>query len=129
MKKFIFAALAMTFMATSMAVAQEKIEKIDKMAKFSYGEIQDFNVWVENNFKYPEEAIEQKITGTILLSFVVTEDGSVAHVKTLESPSPILTAEAERVIKSSPKWEPGEVNGKTVSLQYTIPIGLAITEK
>ena len=53
----------------------------------------------------------------------------MAHVKTLESPSPILTAEAERVIKSSPKWEPGEVNGKTVSLQYTIPIGLAITEK
>ena len=126
MKKFIFAALAMTFMVTSMAVAQEKI---DKMAKFSCGEIQDFNIWVANNFKYPAEAIEQKITGTILLSFVVTEDGSVAHVKTLESPSPILTAEAERVIKSSPKWEPGEVNGKTVSLQYTIPIGLAITEK
>ena len=37
MKKFIFAVLAMTFMATSMAVAQER--KIDKMAKFSCGEI------------------------------------------------------------------------------------------
>ncbi len=126
MKKFIFAVLAMTFMATSMAVAQEM--KIDKMPKFSCGEIQDFNVWVLNNFKYPEEAIKQNITGKILVEFVVKEDGSVSSVKTLKSPSPLLTAEAERVIKSSPKWEPGEVNGKKMNVKLTLPISLAITE-
>lgn len=126
MKKFIFAVLAMTFMATSMAVAQEM--KIDKMPKFSCGEIQDFNVWVLNNFKYPEEAIKQNITGKILVEFVVKADGTISSVKTLKSPSPLLTAEAERVIKSSPKWEPGEVDGKKVSVKLTLPISLAITE-
>lgn len=126
MKKFIFAVLAMTFMATSMAVAQEM--KIDKMPTFSCGEIQDFNVWVVNNFKYPEEAIKQNITGKILVEFVVKADGTVSSVKTLKSPSPILTAEAERVVKSSPKWQPGEANGKKVNVKLTLPIGLAITE-
>lgn len=126
MKKFIFAVLAMTFMATSMAVAQEM--KIDKMPKFSCGEIQDFNVWVLNNFKYPEEAIKQNITGKILVEFVVKADGTISSVKTLKSPSPLLTAEAERVIKSSPKWEPGEVNGKKMNVKLTLPISLAITE-
>lgn len=126
MKKFIFAVLAMTFMATSMAVAQEM--KIDKMPTFSCGEIQDFNVWVVNNFKYPEEAIKQNITGKILVEFVVKADGTVSSVKTLKSPSPILTAEVERVVKSSPKWQPGEANGKKVNVKLTLPIGLAITE-
>ena len=126
MKKFIFAVLAMTFMASSMAVAQER--KIDKMPTFNYEGFQDFGTWVHSNFKYPQEAIAQNVSGKILVEFVVKEDGSVSSVKTLKSPSELLTAEAERVVKSSPKWQPGEVDGKKVSVKLTLPISLAITE-
>ena len=123
MKKMIFAVLAVMFMASPMANAQDV--KVDKMPTFQNGGLLDFAKWAMSNVKYPEEAINQDITGKVLVEFVVEEDGSVSSVKTLQSPSEILSAEAERVVKSSPKWEAGEHNGQKVKVKMVIPFAFA----
>ena len=123
MKKMIFAVLAVMFMASPMANAQDV--KVDKMPTFQNGGLLDFAKWAMSNVKYPEEAINQDIIGKVLVEFVVEEDGSVSSVKTLQSPSEILNAEAERVVKSSPKWEAGEHNGQKVKVKMVIPFAFA----
>lgn len=119
----IFAVLAVMFMASPMANAQDV--KVDKMPTFQNGGLQDFAIWAMSNVKYPEEAVNQDIIGKVLVEFVVEEDGSVSSVKTLQSPSEILSAEAERVVKSSPKWEAGEHNGQKVKVKMVIPFAFA----
>ena len=123
MKKMIFVVLAVMFMASPMANAQDV--KVDKMPTFQNGGLQDFAIWAMSNVKYPEEAVKQNISGRVLVEFVIGTDGSVSSVKTLKSPSDILSTEAERVIKSSPKWEAGEHEGKKVNVRFVIPIVFA----
>lgn len=120
MKKLFFAVLAMMFMASPMANAQNA--EIDKMPTFQNGGLQDFANWVMSKVNYPKEAEENDIMGRVLVEFVIDTDGNVSSVKTLKSPSGILSTEAERVIKSSPKWEAGEHNGQKVNVRFVIPV-------
>jgi len=57
------------------------------------------------------------------LTFVIEKDGSLSNIKPMgkiEDQTSVI--EAIRVIKLSPKWIAGKQNGKTVRVQYTIPI-------
>ncbi len=58
------------------------------------------------NLKYPNAAIAKDIQGTVLLEFVVGTDGTVDDIKVISSPDEMLTNEALRLIKITPKWEP-----------------------
>ena len=69
MKKMIFAVLAVMFMASPMANAQDV--KVDKMPTFQNGGLLDFAKWAMSNVKYPEEAINQDIIGKVLVEFGV----------------------------------------------------------
>lgn len=137
MKKLIFAVLAITFMSAPIVNAQNEVsnftnttkvkqDAIDKMPVFKYGEYTDFGSWVLANFNIPEEAIKSDIQGKIIVEFVVEKDGSVSSVKILQSPSEIFNAEAERVVKSSPKWEPGEHDGQKVKVRLRVPIAIFV---
>lgn len=81
-----------------------------------------FSQWVNSKLHYPEDAIKQGIEGTVLVSFTINEDGRVASMQILESPSPSLGMEALRVLAKSPKWTPGTIAGKPVKVRYTFPI-------
>lgn len=78
--------------------------------------------YVSNNMQYPQSAISAGIQGTVFVYFVVGKDGYVKDVKVIRNVDPTLDAEAIRVIKSLPKFEPGQQRGKNVSVQYTIPV-------
>ena len=74
------------------------------------------------NIKYPAEAIAQNIEGRVIAQMIIEKDGSVSNVKIVKSVHPLLDKEAIRVIESMPKWTPGRHKGKTVRVQYTLPI-------
>ena len=52
----------------------------------------------------------------------VCEDGYVRDVKILDGLMPSLDSEAVRLVSSSPKWEPAIMDGKKVSVTYTMPV-------
>jgi periplasmic protein TonB len=74
------------------------------------------------NVRYPEEAIDKRQQGTVLVCFVVTSEGSVKDVKIVRGVSPELDNEALRVVASMPLWRPGLRAGKPVNIVMTIPI-------
>lgn len=75
-----------------------------------------------SHVKYPAVAEENGIQGRVTVQFVVEKDGSVTDVKTMKSVDPSLDREAERVVKSMPKWIPGKQNGSAVRVKYFVPV-------
>jgi len=82
--------------------------------------------FIGQHLVYPPSAREQKITGTVLIEFVVEKEGSVGKVTVKHGVDKMLDNEAVRVIQMLPDWTPGKVNGKPVSCYYSIPIRFAI---
>ena len=90
--------------------------------KFNGNEAGEFAKWVNANLKYPKEAFESGIQGRVMVQFKICSDGEVRDVMVLRGVNELLDAEAVRVISSSPKWEPGLVDGKPVNVTYAFPI-------
>ncbi len=78
--------------------------------------------YLRDNMRYPEAAIDQNIQGTVLVEFVVNEDGSISNVVPQKELGGGCTQEAIRVIKAMPKWTPGRNNNKAVKVYYKVPV-------
>ena len=81
-----------------------------------------FRRWIADNLRYPEAAKKDGLTGKVYVQFVVNSKGMVTDVKVVRGISPELDAEAIRVTKSSPTWEPGKHEGKNVNVQFVFPV-------
>ena len=77
-----------------------------------------FREWVYSKVVYPPVAQENGITGRVFLEFAISKTGDVEDVKILRGIDPLLDNEALRVIKMSPKWQPGMQRGKPVKVKY-----------
>lgn len=76
--------------------------------------------YLKNNLKYPSEGTME---GTVLVTFVVDEEGMVRDAEVESGPEdPTLHAEALRVVNSMPKWTPGKEGGKPVRTKFKLPI-------
>ena len=96
--------------------------KVEKMPTFMGGDLNAFRNWVQSKLQYPKEAMDKSIKGRVICCFVVEKDGSLTDFEVLQSPDKSLGDEAVRVLKTSPKWEPGEQRGEKVRVKYTVPI-------
>lgn len=83
------------------------------------GGIQKFYEFIGKNFRTPDE---EGVAGKIYVTFVVEKDGSLTDIKVVRDIGYGTGKEAMRVLKSCPKWNPGEANGKKVRVQYSLPI-------
>ncbi len=98
-------------------------EENSKVKKPEYpGGMMEFYKLVGMNFKIPAEADKNKVEGKILIKFMVEKDGSLSEFKIEKDLGYGMGDEAIRVIKLSLKWIPGSENGKTVRVEYSMPI-------
>lgn len=86
------------------------------------GGINALKAFLATNIEFPETAARVGIEGTVYVYFVVEKDGSVSNIKTLRGINDDCNEEAERVIGLLPKWKPGNQQGKTVRVSFTIPV-------
>ncbi len=78
--------------------------------------------FVRQQIRYPAAARELGIEGLVALRFVVEKDGSISSIQVLRDPGGGLGAEAMRVLKSMPQWQPGLQGGRPVRVQFTLPV-------
>ena len=102
--------------------------KVEKMPTFQGGDLNVFRNWVQSKIQYPKEAMEKGINGRVVCSFVVEKDGSLTDFDVLQSPDKSLGDEVVRILKTSPKWEPGEQRGEKVRVKYTVPIVFSMAD-
>jgi TonB family protein len=94
---------------------------VEEMPEFPGGK-DAMAAWIISNLKYPAEAVKNKTTGKVLVNFTVTWAGKIKNVAVSKSVSPLLDAEAIRVISSMPEWKPARQGGKPVDVQYCVPV-------
>jgi TonB family protein len=92
---------------------------VEKMPSFPGGS-EALKEYLKKNTMYPNP--DACITGRVVVVFVVDEKGNVGDVKVARSVEPSFDAEAVRVVKSMPRWNPGMQNGKAVKVRYTLPV-------
>ncbi len=75
------------------------------------------------NIRYPEAAYLSEIQGRVIVSFVVAKDGTLKDFNIKKGVSTDLDNEAIRVLKTMPKWIPGEnEKGEPVASMFTLPV-------
>lgn len=94
---------------------------VESMPAFPGGEPALYKYLAEN-IKYPQMAKESGIQGRVFVTFVVERDGSVTDVRVLRGIGGGCDEEAIRVVKNMPKWTPGKQRGKSVRVQYNLPV-------
>ncbi len=95
---------------------------VENKPAFNGGDANDFAQWVNENIKYPQQAIDEGAQGKVILQFTVNKEGEVKDVKVLKGVSEVLDNEAVRVVSESPAWTPGNQNGIPVAVNYTFPV-------
>jgi len=56
------------------------------------------------------------------VTFVVERNGSVTDVRVLRGIGGGCDEEAIRVVQNMPQWTPGKQRGKSVRVQYNLPV-------
>ena len=72
--------------------------------------------------KYPNEAKDKGVSGTVFVKFVINRDGKIEGARILRGVSESCDREALRVINSMPNWKPASLGDKKVAVLFTIPI-------
>ena len=104
--------------------ADEVYDNVEQMPTFLGGNIETFRELLMQQIRYPAEAIEAGIGGTVLIKFIIGTDGSIepSTLEIMRSPHEILSSEVIRVMKLSPRWEPGRNDGKAVRTTHMVPV-------
>ncbi|HYH56646.1 MAG TPA: TonB family protein, partial [Anseongella sp.] len=92
---------------------------IEKMPAFPGGK-EAIIKHIVTKFRYPKEARENNVEGTIEIGFVVDKEGNVTNPEVLKGLGKGCDEELIRVIKTLPRWEAGEQNGSKVAVYYIL---------
>lgn len=90
------------------------------------GGVEALKKYLETNLKYPPSAQKAKVEGRVLVQFLIDKEGNVCDPVCVKSVHKDLDAEAIRVVKSMPKWQPYSVNGVPKDMKYTIPVAFRL---
>ena len=95
---------------------------VEDKPMFMGGDENEFSKWIAKNMKYPDSARDNQVSGTVMVKFTVSANGTVTDVSVLRSLDTSLDKEAIRVVSMSPKWTPGKQRGKAVPVSYRFPV-------
>lgn len=128
MKKILF--LVVAFFAIQIVSAQDTTKVSDNTVYNTAGievkpefpgGMSEFYKYFAKNYRTPNV---KKLNGKVYVTFVVEKDGSIDEVKILRDIGYGTGDEAIRVLNNSPKWLPGEQDGRKVRCSFSLPINV-----
>ena len=94
---------------------------VEEMPEFPGGE-SAMSSWIYKNLKYPPEARNQKLEGSVRLRFLIDKKGKIQEIVVRNSDNPLFDNEAKRIISIMPDWKPGKQGGKLVDVYKMVTI-------
>lgn len=95
---------------------------VEDMPTFQGGSLESFRNYIQENIDYPTIAMENSISGTVYVNFVVNTSGAITAINIVRGVDASLDNEVTRALKAAPKWSPGKQRGKPVSVSMAIPV-------
>ena len=92
------------------------------------GSEDSLNAFLHRNIRYPKDAKDKKIEGTVYVSFVVERDGDITDAKVVRDIGYGCGEEALRVLNTMPKWKPATQHGYAVRQQNNLPIRFSLNK-
>lgn len=108
------------------STAKEEVFMVTEQMPEYPGGMKEMLKFLQENVKYPENAMKNNVQGRVIVQFVIEKDGTPTEFKVLRSVDPDLDAEALRVMKAMPKWKPGMQKGQVVRVKYTVPVSFKL---
>ncbi|MBN2727714.1 MAG: energy transducer TonB [Bacteroidales bacterium] len=120
---FLLTVILFTFAAQSVQAQAEEpfFVSVDQMPEFSSGQ-KGLGDYIRGNLSYPREALDAKVEGIVIASFIVEKDGSISNIGIVKGLGHGCDEEVVRLIKMMPNWTPGQKDGKAVRVKLTIPV-------
>ena len=94
---------------------------VPEMPTFPGGDAERLK-FLKENLQYPEKDAKAGTQGTVYIQFTVTPSGKLTDFKVVRSVSQGLDAEALRIAKLMPDWNPGRQNGEAVYVSFKMPV-------
>lgn len=108
---------------------EKKFQEVKSMPQYPGGQEAMIRFLVEN-IKYPEQARKKGLTGTVYVSFVVSEKGELGKARVEKGISQECDDEALRVVKLMTSWKPAiNADGKPIAAQMTLPVKFELSDK
>ena len=126
--KTLITALACFFALASVAQSQADnniYTVVEEMPQFPGGDSAMVD-YLTHNLHYPPAEKEKGIQGKVFVGFVIEKDGAVNQVEIKRGIGEECDAEAVRVVKEMPNWEPGKQSGVLVRTAIVLPISFKI---
>jgi protein TonB len=92
------------------------------------GGAQAWAKFLQKNLRYPAFAEDERISGRVLLSFIIEKDGQLSNITIDHKAGFGFDEEAMRVLKKAVAWKPGKQNGQPVRVKYVLPINFRLPE-
>ncbi len=103
------------------APGPEPFRRVEKQPEFPGGVDSMLN-FMQRTLVYPESEKTAGIEGTVILQFVVGEDGSIRDPHILRSIGQAFDEEVLRMIALMPDWTPGMQDGQPAEVKMTLPV-------
>lgn len=85
----------------------------------------ELNSHINQNFYYPEEAIEKGIKGRVFANIIITQDGNIV-IKAIRAPDPSLENAVKEILMKIPKLYPAIHKNEKVAVNIAMPISFML---
>jgi len=97
-------------------------ETVEQLPQYPGGDSTLISFVQKNLTQLPVTQCYNGVSAKVICRFVVEKDGSVSNITVIRSLDTTCDKEAIRVLKLLPKFIPGNQDGRTVRVYYTIPV-------
>lgn len=91
------------------------------------GGLEGWRRFLNRNFRYPDRAINARKEGTVMVQFIVDEEGIAFNPEIIKSVEYSLDEESIRMINIAPNWNPAFRNGLKVKSYKRQPVIFRLT--
>lgn len=82
----------------------------------------DYKKYLEENLRYPEQATNNEIAGTVVLELTISSTGAISNIDIKKSLGFGCDVEAIRLVNEGPKWSVAERNGSKVEDKVKVKV-------
>lgn len=96
--------------------------KVEVEAQYPGGD-KAWEQFLNKHLRYPDDAVNNEISGTIIVQFIVMRDSTIKDVQAIKGTEKGgLREEAVKTVSESGKWVPAQQNGHQVNSYKKVPI-------
>lgn len=105
---------------------EEIIYQIPEIVASFPGGPEEMIKFIHKNLKYPVQAMELGIQGTVYVRLLIRETGKITEITVVRSVDKLLDEEAIRVVRLMPDFIPAKMRDENVASYLTIPIRFSL---